>query len=134
MYQEIKQKIKQQRIHLASTRNLLIKQQKLRVEIIGFVSHSEEQLNHVLQQENFSIGPINLLRKKLAADQHLYDECKVLIQEFQNEIKSTKKVIEALKLKLSRMYSPKKTAGFFRGKNDDGQSSNPSPQPTHGPI
>ena len=49
---DIKYKLKQQRMHLVSTRNFLIKQLELKIEIICLARHSEEQLNQALQQEN----------------------------------------------------------------------------------
>lgn len=125
MYQDLKQKLKQQRIHLASTRNLLNKQLKLKIEIIDFVKHSEEKLNQALKQENLPSDKINKLRDALAEDQCLHTECKTFIDELQTNITATEKGIEKSKLKLHHIIFPKKTCGFFNQKNNDqSQSSN----------
>lgn len=128
---DIKYKLKQQRVHLVSIRNLLIKQFELKVKIIGFVRHSEEQLNQILQQENPPPDKINYSREKLADDQHLYAACKTLIHELRADITATKKEIEKSKLKLHHIFFPQKTCGFFKQKNDDGQSSSFSHQSDH---
>jgi hypothetical protein len=121
---DIRKKLKQQRLHLVSTRNLLIKQLKLKDEITDLVRYSEEKLHQILQQENPSPSKINKLRENLADDQRLYAECKIFIHEFRADITATKKAIEKSNLKLHHIFFPPKTCGFFKQKNaDDGQSS-----------
>lgn len=122
MYTELRQKIKLERLHLATTRNLLITQHKLKVEIIGFIKHSEGQLHKTLHQENSPADIVNRLREKLAEDQSLHADCKILIHEFRKEIKLTTKRIERAKLKLHRILFPRNTYRFFNQKDDD-QSS-----------
>ncbi|MGC1855097.1 MAG: hypothetical protein WA659_06985 [Candidatus Aquirickettsiella sp.] len=112
MYKDIKKKIKSLRIHLVSVCNQLSKQIELKDEIIGFVKHSEEKLNRTLQQENTSRTMIDELTVKLADDQRLYAECKILIHEFRADIKATKKEIEKSKLKLHHIIFPQKLAVF----------------------
>ncbi len=128
MYTELRQKIKLLRLHLATTRNLLTTQHKLKVEIIGFVRHSEEQLHQTLHQENSSADTIHRLREKLTEDQSLHADCTILIQEFRKEIKLTNKRIERAKLKLHHILFPRNTYRFFNPKNDDDQSSSFSHQ------
>lgn len=130
---DIKYKLKQQRMHLASTHSLLIKQFELEVEIIALVTDSERKLNQVLQQENPSPDKINNLRENLGDDRRLYAECKILIHELRADITATKKEIERSKLKLHQVFFPQKTYGFFKKKDDDGQSSNLSHQSAHRP-
>ncbi|MEN9447106.1 MAG: hypothetical protein RJA25_396 [Bacteroidota bacterium] len=127
----IKYKLKQQRMHLVSTHNFLIKQHELKVEIMGLVRDSEEQLNQALQQENSPPDKVQSLREKLADDQRLYTGCRALIHELRVDIAATKKGIEKLKLKLHHILSPQKTCGFFKQKNDDSQSSSFSHQSDH---
>lgn len=120
---DIKLKLKQQRSHLVSTRNLLIKQLKLKDEIMDLARYSEEKLHQILQQENPSPSKVNKLRENLADDQRLYAECKILIHEFRAGITATKKAVEKSNLKLHHIFFPPKTCGFFKQKEDDGQSS-----------
>lgn len=125
MYQAIKWKIKQQRVHLVTAHNLLSKQLKLKAEIIEIVRYSEKKLNQSLQLENLPLDKINNLREKLADDQRLYTECKNLIYGFRSDIETTKKEIAKSKLKLHHIIFPKKTCCFFKQKNDDeSQASN----------
>lgn|GEM_PF-5098474 len=90
----------------------LIKQNELKREIKLFVQDSEEKLNHALQQENPASANITILREKLADDQRLYADCKVLLHELRVEIEATKKEIEKVKLKLHPLFFPQKTSGF----------------------
>ncbi|WP_342227813.1 hypothetical protein [Rickettsiella endosymbiont of Rhagonycha lignosa] len=128
MYKNIKQKIKQQRIHLISIRKSLTKQNELKREIKLFFQDSEEKLNHALQQTNLPTSNISILREKLADDQRLYAECEVLIHELRADIKATKREIEKLKLKFHRLFFPQKTCGFFKQKNANNQAANFSAQ------
>lgn len=67
----------------------------------------------------------------MADDLRLYAECKVLIHEFQTDIKATKKEIKKSKLKLHHLFSPQKTSGFFKQKKDNNQTANFSDQAAH---
>lgn len=127
---DLKHKINQQRAHLFSARNLLITQFKLKKAIKDLVRYSEEKLNQV-QQENPSSDTTNNFSAKLADDRHLYAECKDLIRQLQAEITVTEKRIKKSKLKLHHIRYPQKTCGFFKQKNDGGQTSNFSPACLH---
>ncbi|WP_342147170.1 hypothetical protein [Rickettsiella endosymbiont of Aleochara curtula] len=131
MYTELREKIKLQRLHLATTRNLLSKQFDLKNEINSFVRHSEQQLEQMLNLEKSSVEKINHLTEKLRDDKCLRTDCRILILELRAEVTVTKKEIERSKLKLHQIKFPKKTAGFFRRKNDDSQSSSLSHQTVH---
>lgn len=130
MHKDLKQKVKYLRAHLASTRNLLIKQIELKNEITAFVLSSEEKLNHTLQQANFPSININMLRKKLADDRRLYAECKIILRKLRADINTTQVEIEKSNRKYHNRFSPQKTGGFFKQK-DDGHAPSFSHQAAH---
>lgn len=66
MYDDIKQKINKQQIHLTSIRHFLIKHIELKIEIRGFVQDSEERLNRALRSEAIQSDHIDMYESKLS--------------------------------------------------------------------